>query len=404
MKIIYLHQYFNTPNMSGGTRSYEMAKRLVASGHEVHMVTSWVKDTDKKEWFIEDIDGIKVHWFPNPYNNKMSFKQRIQAFFRFAYAATRKVSAISADIIFATSTPLTIAMPAILGARKQKIPMVFEVRDLWPEVPIAMGILKKPHHIFLAKKLEKWAYKNSAHVVALSPGMKEGVVSTGYPDSKVSVIPNSCDNSLFEVKSEKFEQFLLDNSWLPQGKIIIYTGTFGLVNDVGITIELAKELKKRNSDIKILLIGDGFEYDKVYNKALNENVLDKQLFIRKQVPKNEIPYYLKYASMASSFAMDLPAIQANSANKFFDALAAGKPILINYGGWQKDILEENKCGIVSWKKSVAETVNELEFFLHDENIYKQACDNARNLALNEFSRDNLFRALEEILNTSLNKV
>ncbi|WP_180078380.1 glycosyltransferase family 4 protein [Acinetobacter sp. YH12208] len=404
MKIIYLHQYFNTPNMSGGTRSYEMAKRLVASGHEVHMVTSWVKDTDKKEWFIEDIDGIKVHWFPNPYNNKMSFKQRIQAFFRFAYAATRKVSAISADIIFATSTPLTIAIPAILGARKQKIPMVFEVRDLWPEVPIAMGILKKPHHIFLAKKLEKWAYKNSAHVVALSPGMKEGVVSTGYPDSKVSVIPNSCDNSLFEVKSEKFEQFLLDNSWLPQGKIIIYTGTFGLVNDVGITIELAKELKKRNSDIKILLIGDGFEYDKVYNKALNENVLDKQLFIRKQVPKNEIPYYLKYASMASSFAMDLPAIQANSANKFFDALAAGKPILINYGGWQKDILEENKCGIVSWKKSVAETVNELEFFLHDENIYKQACDNARKLALNEFSRDNLFRALEEILNTSLNKV
>lgn len=404
MKIIYLHQYFNTPNMSGGTRSYEMAKRLVAAGHEVHMITSWVKDTDKKEWFIEDIDGIKVHWFPNPYNNKMPFKQRIQAFFRFAYAATRKVSAISADIIFATSTPLTIAIPAILGARKQKIPMVFEVRDLWPEVPIAMGILKKPHHIFLAKKLEKWAYKNSAHVVALSPGMKEGVVSTGYPDSKVSVIPNSCDNSLFEVKSEKFEQFLLDNSWLPQGKIIIYTGTFGLVNDVGITIELAKELKKRNSDIKILLIGDGLEYDKVYNKALNENVLDKQLFIRKQVPKNEIPYYLKYASMASSFAIDLPAIQANSANKFFDALAAGKPILINYGGWQKDILEENKCGIVSWKKSVAETVNELEFFLHDENIYKQACDNARKLALNEFSRDNLFRALEEILNTSLNKV
>lgn len=397
MKIIYLHQYFNTPTMSGGTRSYEMAKRLVAAGHEVHMVTSWVKDTDKKEWFIEDIDGIKVHWFPNAYNNKMTFKQRIQAFFRFAYAAMKKVATIPADIVFATSTPLTIAIPAVLGARKQKVPMVFEVRDLWPEVPIAMGILNKPYQIFLAKKLEKWAYKNSAHVVALSPGMKEGVVSTGYPNSKVSVIPNSCDNDLFEVTEEDFEKFKLNNAWLPDGKVIIYTGTFGLVNDVGVTIELAKELKKRQSDIKILLIGDGLEYDKVYKKALDENVLDEQLFIRKQVPKFEIPFFFKYASMASSFALNLPAIQANSANKFFDALAASKPILINYGGWQKDILEQNKCGIVAWNKSVLEIVDELEQFLNDKKTYDQACINAKKLALNEFSRDYLAQKLENIL-------
>lgn len=92
MRIIYLHQYFNTPKMAGGTRSYEMAKRLVAAGHEVHVVTSWVKDTHHPTWFEEDIDGIKVHWFPNPYNNKMSFKQRIQAFFRFAYAAKKRLA------------------------------------------------------------------------------------------------------------------------------------------------------------------------------------------------------------------------------------------------------------------------------------------------------------------------
>src|SRR5690606_20121096 len=237
----------------------------------------------------------------------------------------KKVSSIPADIVFATSTPLTIAIPAVLGARKQKIPMVFEVRDLWPEVPIAMGILKKPYQIFIAKRLEKWAYKNSAHVVALSPGMKDGIVATGYPESGVSVIPNSCDNLLFEIDNEKFEKFIQDNTWLPKGKVIIYTGTFGIVNDVGVTIELAKELKKRNSDIKVLLLGDGAEYEKVYQKALDENVLNQSLYIRKQVPKNEIPCYLKYASMASSFAIDLPAIQANSANKFFDALAAAKP-------------------------------------------------------------------------------
>lgn len=383
--------------MSGGTRSYEMAKRLVAAGHEVHIITSWVKSTDSKTWFEENIDGIKVHWFPNPYNNKMSFKQRIQAFFRFAYAAMKKVSSIPADIVFATSTPLTIAIPGVLGARKQKIPMVFEVRDLWPEVPIAMGILKKPYQIFLAKALEKWAYKNSAHIVALSPGMKEGVVSTGYPEDRVSIIPNSSDNDLFEVNIEDFEKFKLENTWLPQGKIIIYTGTFGLVNDVGVTVGLAKELKNRHSDIKILLIGDGLEYEKVYQRAAAEGVLNQYLYIRKQVPKNEIPFFLKYAAMASSFAIDLPAIQANSANKFFDAFAAAKPILINYGGWQKDILEKNNCGIVAWKKTVEETVNELEAFINNEKLYVQACLNAKKIALNDFSRDHLASKLESIL-------
>ncbi|MCX0332119.1 glycosyltransferase family 4 protein [Acinetobacter radioresistens] len=397
MKIIYLHQYFNTPNMSGGTRSYEMAKRLVAAGHEVHIITSWVKETHHTDWFEESIDGIKIYWFPNLYNNRMSFKQRIKAFIRFAYASMHKVTSIPADIVFATSTPLTIAIPAILGARKQKIPMVFEVRDLWPEVPIAMGILKKPYQIFLAKKLENWAYKNAAHIVALSPGMKEGIVNTGYPESQVSVIPNSSDNSLFEVNDENFEKFKQNNPWLPDGKIIIYTGTFGFVNNLGVTIELAKELKKRGSNIKFLLIGDGIEYDQIYQEAFEQDVLNKTLYIRRQVPKKEIPYFLKYAAMASSFAIDLPAIQANSANKFFDALAAAKPILINYGGWQKDIIEENLCGLICWKKTIVETVNDLENFLYNDEVYNLACTNSKKLALSDFSRDSLALKLENIL-------
>ena len=397
MKIIYLHQYFNTPSMSGGTRSYEMAKRLVAAGHEVHIVTSWVGDSPHTEWYEEMIDGITVHWFPNPYNNKMSFKRRIQAFFRFAFAAKQKVSQISADVIFATSTPLTIALPAILGARKHKIPVVFEVRDLWPEVPIAMGILRKPYQIFLAKALEKWAYKNSSHVIALSEGMKEGVISTGYPKDRVSVIPNSCDNDLFDVSEEDYLKFKEKNTWLPNAETIIYTGTFGMVNGVGVAVDLARELKQRGSTIKILLIGDGLEFETIYKKAQEYKVLDEQLFIRKQVPKTEIPYFLKYATMASSFAIDLPAIQANSANKFFDALAASKPILINYGGWQKDIIEQNNCGVVAWKKSIKEIANELEEFIGDNEAYTQACINAKRLAMNDFSRDRLAAQLEKIL-------
>lgn len=320
------------------------------------------------------------------------------AFSKFAIAATKKAISIKdSDIIFATSTPLTIAIPGVIASKVKKTHMVFEVRDLWPEVPIAMGVLNKQYQIYLAKFLEKWAYNNSEHVIALSPGMKEGVIKTGYPDSKITVIPNSADNSLFEVNESEYLKFLAENTWLPKGKILIYTGTFGMVNGLKEAINIAIELKKRNSDISILLIGDGVEYDEVYKYAENNNVLNETVFIIKQVPKCEIPFYLKYASIASSFAIDIPAIQANSANKFFDALAASKPILINYGGWQKEIIEKNQCGIVGWKKTKNEVVNELENLLNDTQKYNQACINAKELALNEFSRDNLAEKLQQVL-------
>jgi thioesterase domain-containing protein len=110
MKITYLHQYFNTPSMSGGTRSYEMAKRLVAKGHEVNMITSWREDDGRKGWFETEEAGIRVHWLPVPYSNKMGFRERINAFIRFAFGAARKAASLPADLVFATSTPLTIAL------------------------------------------------------------------------------------------------------------------------------------------------------------------------------------------------------------------------------------------------------------------------------------------------------
>ena len=188
MKITYLHQYFNTPDIPGGTRSYEMARRLVAMGHEVNMLTTWRKEKEqwlprfpknKSGWFETYEAGIKVHWLPVPYSNRMGFGERIRAFFQFALRGAQRAAALDADIVFATSTPLTIALPAVYAARRRKVPMVFEVRDLWPEMPIAMGALQSPLQIRAARALESWAYRNAAAVVALSRGMKQGVVDTG---------------------------------------------------------------------------------------------------------------------------------------------------------------------------------------------------------------------------------
>ncbi len=142
MRIIYLHQYFNTPEMAGGTRSYEMARRLVAAGHRVDLVTTWRDRTEKKSWFVTEEAGIVVHWLPLPYSNQMNYRQRMKSFIRFAWASSRRAAGFKGDVVFATSTPLTIAFPGLYAAVRRRIPLVFEVRDLWPEVPIAMGVFR----------------------------------------------------------------------------------------------------------------------------------------------------------------------------------------------------------------------------------------------------------------------
>jgi len=397
MKILYLHQYFNTPEMSGGTRSYEMARRLVAMGHEVHMITSWREPRDEQAWFQTDEAGIHVHWLPVAYSNQMSFAERIKAFFKFAYASAKKAASIQGDIVFATSTPLTIALPAVYAAKKQKKLMVFEVRDLWPELPIAMGALKNPVTRFMAHRLEKFAYNNAAAVVALSPGMRDGVLRTGYTPNQVAVIPNSSDIDMFRVDSSAGAKFREQRSWLGDRPLLIYTGTFGLINGVGYMVELAVELQALNSDVCILLIGNGKEFDKVKTASESAGVLNKNLFIEAQLPKKDIPSALSAATMASSLFIDKPEMRPNSANKFFDALAAGKPVMINYGGWMHDLITSRGCGLAMWKMPLNTAAIKLDEVMHNQEWLSKASLASAELASKNFDRDVLARELENVL-------
>lgn len=404
MKIIYLHQYFNTPEMSGGTRSYEMARRMVASGHEVHMITSYrSEDITIKDWFISNEAGINVHWYPVPYSNKMGFSSRIKAFMAFAFAARKKAIALDGDIVFATSTPLTIALPAVPASRKKKIPMVFEVRDLWPEMPIAIGALKNPLLKFAAKKLERWAYFNSEFIVALSPGMKDGVVRTGYPADRVAVIPNSSDNLEFKNNIEAANQFRANRPWLGDKPLLIYAGTFGKVNGVSYAVKVAIELKKINSNVLILLVGDGIEKTQVIAEAKEADVYEKNLFFEPKMSKKDIPILFSAATMASNLVADIPESRANSANKFFDALAAGKPILLNHGGWMHDLVKIKGCGLALWQLTLSEVATELDQKMNDKNWLEQAGKAARQLAEEYFDRDILANQLIQVLQAAQEK-
>lgn len=397
MKITYLHQYFNTPDLPGGTRSYEMARRLVAMGHEVNMVTSWREADWRKGWFVTDEAGIKVHWLPVPYSNRMGFGERIRAFFQFALRSAQRAATLDADMVFATSTPLTIALPAVYAARRRKVPIVFEVRDLWPEMPIAMGALKSSLQIRAARALESWAYRNAAAVVALSPGMKQGVVDIGYPAGQVAVIPNSSDNREFAFDAEAAQRFRAARPWLGDEPLLTYAGTFGRVNGVGYAVELAKALFALGSDIRLLLVGDGAERDAVIQQARAAGVYEQNLFFETKMTKREIPALFSAATMASNLVIDLPEARANSANKFFDTLASTKPIFLNHGGWMHDLVNQHDCGINAWGRSTIDVAVELNQKLNDPVWLAKSGESAKRLATNYFDRDVLAKQLEQVL-------
>lgn len=401
MRIAYLHQYFNTPDMSGGTRSYEMARRLVARGHQVNMVTSWRVNDSRRGWFETEEAGIRVHWLPVPYSNHMSYPQRIRAFLRFAWGAARRAASLPADVVFATSTPLTIALPAVYAARRRKVPMVFEVRDLWPELPIAVGAIKHPALIALARWLERFAYRHSAQIVSLSPGMKEGVVQAGYPAERVHVIPNSADLELFTVSADKAKAFRWKFEWLQDRPLVVYAGTLGRINGVDYLARLAAAVQPLNPDIRFLVIGDGAEQEKVLTTAQQMGVYGRNFFMLPSMPKSQMPTVLAASDIATSVVINLPELWANSANKFFDALAAGKPVAINHLGWQADLLRETGAGIVLDASDVHKAAAELIDFIQDKRRLATAGIAARRLAEERFDRDHLAKQLEHMLRLAI---
>lgn len=351
MHILYLHQYFVPPEASGGTRSYELARRWVAAGHQVTLVTSNAMMGAAYRSLTEpttvDVDGIRVIVLPVPYSNHMSYAERMLAFAKFAGACTRVALSERADVVFATSTPLTIAVPGLLASAGHRVPMVFEVRDLWPELPIAMGALRNPLMRGAASMLEWCAYHGASRVVALSPAIADGVVRRGIPREHVSVVSNACDLQAFSgaadgaaaARSRHLGALGAD------AKVVLYGGTFGAINDVAWLADVAAASRYRGDDLHFVLVGDGAGRDALIQRATNHGVLDQNLHVLAPIPKREIPGLLGAATIATSLFMPLPEMEANSANKFFDALAAGKPIAINYGGWHADLLEEWGAGI-----------------------------------------------------------
>jgi len=407
VNVLYLHQYFSTPESNAGTRSYEVAKRLVNKGHQVIFITTSAYLSSNYEltngWNELEIDGIRLHILHLEYSNKDSFFQRILKFLKFSILSTMKALKIKSDVVFATSTPLTIAIPGLIYSKFKKKPLVFEVRDLWPELPIAVGVIKNKLIIKIAEWLESYTYKNSTRLIGLSPGMCDGIAKHGISEEKITLATNSCDTDLFDVATSVGHEYIKSNlSFLNDRKLVVYTGTFGLINNVGYLCLLAKAMQKIDKSVCFVAIGDGMEKEGVINQAKDLGVLNDNFFILPPVAKTEIVKLLSAADLSLSLFGPVKEMWHNSANKLFDALASQTPIAINYGGWQMSFIEATKCGLVLDQKDHSRSANQISNFLKDKEAYLESKLQCKQLAYYEYSRDIMASRVEATLQCAIN--
>jgi glycosyltransferase involved in cell wall biosynthesis len=325
----------------------------------------------------------------------MSHRARIGAFFKFALGAARRAATLQADVVFATSTPLTIALPAAYVARRKRIPMVLEVRDLWPELPIAIGALRNPISKWAAHCLERFAYRNAARIVALSPGMAQGAIRAGYCAQRVTVVPNGSDLDFFRrdpVRGRQFRQGL----GISDSQILVgYAGTLGRMNAVGFLVRIAAALRN-DRRFAFVVMGDGQEREAITALGRQHAVLGENFHMLPAVPKAQMPAALSAFDVATSLFLPIPEMEANSANKFFDALAAGCCVAINYGGWQAALLKEAGAGI-QLAADPSHAAQDLIALASDPSRIRSSGCNARLLAEREFSRDDLAARVEAVI-------
>jgi Glycosyltransferase len=347
MRVVYFHQYFSTPRGASGTRSYEMARRLIERGHEVLMVCGSAAraQTGLEGPFVGArrrgmVDGIDVLEFELGYSNSDGFLKRTAAFLTFAARSVGVALRERYDLVFATTTPLTAGIPGIFARWLRRRRFVFEVRDLWPELPRAMGVIRNPVVLGAMSALE-WASYRSAHaLIGLSPGIVQGIVRRGVAPSAVALVPNGCDLNIFAADA---------TPWRPDGVadrhlLAVFAGAHGMANGLDALLDAASVLRRRgDDDVRIVLVGDGKLKPHLQARARAEG-LDNVVFLD-PIPKDRLAGLMAATDVGLQILDNVPAFYyGTSPNKFFDYIAAGLPVLINYPGWLAELVVERRCG------------------------------------------------------------
>lgn len=392
MRLIYIHQYFRTPEQGGAVRSFHLAKGLVQAGINVDLITAHDGANYDQRW----IEGIRVHYLPVSYDQKYGFWKRLWAFWRFVRESRRLIRKLPRpDLLYITSTPLTTGLIGLWAKRKLALTYIFEVRDLWPEAPIQVGAIRSPILKRLLYSLEKRIYDQALSLVALSPGIAAHLQKVS-PERNIALIPNFSDlETLFPKMPDPVMRAQLE---LGSGLTIAYTGALGQVNAVEELLDLAEMAQRHGKSWNFLIMGSGSRSESLHNTAKSRKI-ERVRFIPPG-GKTEVNEILALSDIAWISFAHLPVLKTNSPNKFFDALAAGKAIVVNQKGWVYDLVKEHHLGISCLPGKMEAAFRQLEHLDQDRAVLEKMGINSRRIAAVYFSKELAVARLLEVVNPS----
>jgi len=336
----------------------------------------------KRRGIIDHIDVIELDL---AYSNSDGFFRRARTFLRFAGRGVALAFSEQYDVIFATTTPLTAGIPGIFSRWLRRKPFVFEVRDLWPELPKAMGVITNPFVLWAMSVLEWLSYRSATRCIGLSPGIVDGIAKRGVDRNRIALVPNGCDLEIFGRDVE---------AWRPEGiavddLMVVFAGTHGIANGLDAVLNAAVELKRRGrTDIKLLLIGQGALKPELQARATAER-LDNVLF-HPPVNKAQLAGLMAATDVGMQILANIPAFYyGTSPNKFFDYLAAGLPILNNYPGWLASLIENQGCGFAIAPDDPGAFADALEAAASDRVALREMGRRSLALARSDFDRAKL---------------
>ncbi len=380
MSVLILHQHFKTPRTGGALRSYYLATALASRGIRTVVITAH----NESRYEIKDEDGVEVHYLPIRYENRFGFLARVVSFIRFTIRSAQ-IARKCADVrvCYAISVPLTVGWTARWLKSRNEIPYIFEVGDLWPEAPIQLGFIQNRWLVAWLYRMERRIYEAAESIVVLSEPQREYVLRC-VPDKIVHLIPNMSDVNFFSRKrTENSDEFT-----------ITYAGALGIANGLQFILECAKECVHAQLRLKFVISGDGAMAEKL--KAERDRLGLTNVEFRGHLLRQGVRQLLEESDAIMVCYASAPVLETGSPNKYFDGLAAGKLIIVNFGGWIRSEIEGKQCGFYVDPMKPKEFADRIRAFIADRDLLGEYQRRSRLLAESSYSREALSGKFAEI--------
>jgi glycosyltransferase involved in cell wall biosynthesis len=390
VKVLILHQHFNTPAKGGALRSYYLATALAANGFQVTVITAH----NQREYQQENIEGIDVHYLPIAYDNRFGFFARSWSFLKYVRESVNLAQRFrDVDYCYAISVPLTVGLAAMWIKMRYKIPYIFEVGDLWPEAPIQLGFINNFVFAQALYALEKRIYKSAHAVVALSPSIKSAIEKK-VPGKTVHLIPNMADCDFYK---PEIKNAALEHQYGVHGKLVVsYIGAIGVANGLDSFLECVNASRKAQLPVHFFMCGDGAELERLKGHAQTIGLSNLTFLDFRN--RDGVKELLNITDATFISFKQVPILETGSPNKLFDGLAAGKLIIINFGGWLKQEIESMQCGFYYNPQQPTEFVKKLSAYLYEGGLLERAQMAARKLGEEKYSRERLSKEFVRVFN------